>query len=112
MAGELVECNTCNRVGKSELKGSFLISFILFWFFAVIPGIIYMVWRRSGLGICRHCHSTEVIPYKASNRKNIDQSSVVSIQSEADVKQIQCPDCREYIRHDAKKCKHCGTYFE
>ncbi|MDO9277657.1 MAG: hypothetical protein Q7U05_03720 [Polaromonas sp.] len=23
--------------------------------------------------------------------------------------QIRCPDCRELVRTDARKCKHCGT---
>ena len=22
---------------------------------------------------------------------------------------VRCPDCRELVRHDAKKCKHCAT---
>lgn len=22
---------------------------------------------------------------------------------------VRCPDCRELVRKDAKKCKHCGT---
>lgn len=22
---------------------------------------------------------------------------------------VKCPDCRELVRHDARKCKHCGT---
>jgi len=22
---------------------------------------------------------------------------------------VRCPDCRELVRRDAKKCKHCGT---
>ena len=22
---------------------------------------------------------------------------------------VRCPDCRELVRHDANKCKHCGT---
>ena len=21
---------------------------------------------------------------------------------------VHCPDCREFVRKDAKKCKHCG----
>jgi len=22
---------------------------------------------------------------------------------------VRCPDCRELVRNDARKCKHCGT---
>lgn len=22
---------------------------------------------------------------------------------------VRCPDCRELVRRDARKCKHCGT---
>lgn len=27
----------------------------------------------------------------------------------ADASQIRCPECRELVRHDARKCKHCGA---
>ena len=22
---------------------------------------------------------------------------------------VRCPDCKELVRHDARKCKHCGS---
>lgn len=25
------------------------------------------------------------------------------------VPEVHCPDCRELVRADARKCKHCGT---
>lgn len=24
---------------------------------------------------------------------------------------VRCPDCRELVRKDARKCKHCGTHL-
>lgn len=26
-----------------------------------------------------------------------------------DATHVRCPDCRELVRNDARKCKHCGT---
>lgn len=27
----------------------------------------------------------------------------------SDNRRVRCPDCRELVRTDARKCKHCGT---
>lgn len=26
-----------------------------------------------------------------------------------EITHVRCPDCRELVRRDARKCKHCGT---
>lgn len=126
MAGQVVECQVCRTVSKSELKGSTLISFVLFWFFAIIPGIIYMIWRRGGIGICANCKSSAVIPYvrkpesltQKSGSKIVAQDAYAyhagnKVQADENgVEQKNCPDCRELIRYDARKCKHCGSMVE
>jgi hypothetical protein len=100
MAGQTVECIACGHVGTTKTKGSVLITiFLLFW--GVIPGIIYEVWRRTGSKVCSACGSSNVKLYIPKPKQIPQQSN--------DVDQIQCPDCREYIRFDARKCKHCGT---
>jgi DNA-directed RNA polymerase subunit RPC12/RpoP len=96
-----VYCNQCRAVTKPKLKGSGWITIILLLFY-IIPGLIYMVWRRSGLGVCGNCNSSNVIP-----AKNAKIQSAEEYLDEA--KKIRCPDCRELIRFDARKCKHCGS---
>lgn len=127
MAGQVVECRVCNTVSKSELRGNTLISFVLFWFVMIAPGVVYMVWRRGGIGVCANCRSPAVVPYikKSNTTQAITSSNTASrlvahdafshnaghrIQTDNnDVEQKNCPDCRELIRFDARKCKHCGS---
>ena len=69
-----------------------------------------MIWRRSGLGNCKFCGSSNVIP---ANQKPVQQIQQTANQPIFEnVKQINCPDCRELIRFDARKCKHCGSFVE
>jgi hypothetical protein len=61
MAKEYI-CKICNHIGEVDgegLRGSFVISNIL-WIL-VIPGLIYSIWRRAGKKTCRNCHSNNVI---------------------------------------------------
>lgn len=57
-------CSNCGHKGLPETftKGSCLIELIL-WFFFIIPGLIYTVWRISSRhGICPSCKSPNMIP--------------------------------------------------
>lgn len=57
-------CSACGHVGtfKTATKGNLLIEIIL-WLSFLIPGIIYSIWRRSGLKrVCTVCKSENVIP--------------------------------------------------
>ena len=99
MAGQTCKCNNCGSVGVSRLKGSGWITFILILFY-IIPGLMYMIWRRSGLGVCGICKSANIKPYAGDTG-----STKISESND----QVRCPECRELIRYDAKKCKHCGS---
>lgn len=126
-----VECIACGHVGKTTTKGSFLITFILLWF-AILPGVIYEIWRRSGGKVCSACGSGNVKLYKPNHtqkqevKQAIDQpkfnkTKLVSNDSLAynaghrteidanGIEQKNCPFCKELIRFDAIKCKHCGS---
>lgn len=46
-----------------------------------------------------------VLPKVGAARRPKDESGEV-ITPET---HVRCPDCRELVRHDARKCKHCGT---
>ncbi len=100
-----VICRNCGRVSEPEriLKGHVLITLILLCFY-IIPGIIYMIWRRTGLkDACAICKSNNVVPENSPEGRRL---SVDSIDEDTHVK---CPDCRELVLKDARKCKHCGT---
>lgn len=61
MANKCVSCNNCGHTGWSKNRGNFLISIVLLIFFFV-PGVIYEIWRRTGLGVCSNCRSDRVAP--------------------------------------------------
>lgn len=61
MANKCVSCNNCSHTGWSKNRGNFLITIVLMFFF-FIPGVIYEIWRRSGLGVCENCGSNLVKP--------------------------------------------------
>ena len=105
----IVYCKNCKQCGESKLKGSGWITFILI-LCCIAPGLIYMIWRRSGLGLCKFCSSADLVP---ASQKPVEQiSKNPSFQQVENVRQINCPDCRELIRFDARKCKHCGSFVE
>jgi hypothetical protein len=57
-------CATCGTRGTPTQrdKGSGLIELVL-WLCFIIPGILYSIWRRSGLSnCCRSCGSGDIIP--------------------------------------------------
>jgi len=98
-------CRNCGSVDKPEqkLKGHFLITLILLlcW---IIPGIIYMIWRRSGLkNTCSHCGSDQIV----STESAAGQAALYDAPSP--LTHVKCPDCRELVRKDATKCKHCQS---
>jgi hypothetical protein len=57
-------CAGCGAQGMPTQrdKGSGFIEIIL-WLCFIIPGLIYSIWRRSGLAnSCQICRSTDIIP--------------------------------------------------
>jgi len=57
-------CTSCGRTGKPKKvnKGSLLIEIILWWFI-LIPGIIYGIWRRTNRQqVCPYCNIPTMIP--------------------------------------------------
>lgn len=100
-----VLCRNCGHIGSPQrkLKGHILITLILLicW---LVPGIIYMIWRRTGLkDSCSKCGSEMVVP------ANSPAAAAFAHEAATPETHVRCPDCRELVRKDASKCKHCGT---
>ena len=118
MAGVRVYCRNCKRCDVSKPKGTIWITLILLLFY-IVPGIIYEIWRNSGLGVCKSCGSEDLLreedkpiqPPPQLTTAFSNYSPTYEKPSET-VKQVNCPDCREMIRFDARKCKHCGSYVD
>lgn len=65
--------------------GWFIISFMLS---PLVGGLIIAILPKAG---------------KAALPRD-EMGNVISADSH-----VRCPDCRELVRKDARKCKHCGT---
>ncbi|WP_201619022.1 hypothetical protein [Psychrobacter maritimus] len=55
-----VYCNNCGSTTNPKVAGSIIITLILIWF-AVIPAIIYEIWRAKNKR-CRQCGSPAIMP--------------------------------------------------
>lgn len=87
-----VVCTQCGYVGKSKgaIKGNGFIE-IMLWFFFIIPGMIYSVWRSSSrYKVCPECKSPSLIPADSLRAKKImlengmGEEEILSIQQEPD----------------------------
>ncbi len=97
-------CRTCGNVGtpRQTLKGHWLISFILLCLY-VVPGLIYMIWRRTGIKpACTVCGSEQLVPPGSLG----GQEHLATRLTQGT--HVKCPDCRELVLWDARRCKHCG----
>ncbi len=107
MAGQVVECIACGHVGVAGKKGSTGVLLLLLMIFFPV-GILYWLSNRGG-GVCSACKSNNIKLYIPQAKIRQQQPQTQQLTQQSNVQQVQCPDCREYIRYDARKCKHCGT---
>ena len=57
-------CKACGHVGEParSVKGSLMME-ILLWLLAIIPGVVYSLWRQSTYhDVCALCKSPDLIP--------------------------------------------------
>jgi ribosomal protein S27E len=83
-------CTSCQSYSAhADKRGSGWVELVLY-LFCIIPGIIYSAWRRGGdTKVCPKCRASALISTSAGTH-------------------VKCPDCRELVLKDARKCKHCG----
>lgn len=110
-AGSGLVCLNCSTVERARrrTKGSGGVE-ILMWFFFLLPGLIYSVWRRSGKTEwfeCHVCGSTDLIPLD-SQRAHALLAQENHIEREGIRNECECPHCAELILKKARVCKHCG----
>lgn len=56
-------CKNCGTIATGDrgpLPGSGAIELVL-WLFALLPGVIYSIWRRSGRPTCAGCGSRDLV---------------------------------------------------
>ncbi|MFW1794952.1 hypothetical protein ACG9Y4_04525 [Acinetobacter guillouiae] len=127
-----VECQVCGHVGVTKSKGSMLVLIFLLVFFFPI-GILYWLLNRK-TKVCSSCSSShvrlfkpepslisETKPKETVNQPKFNSSKLVSNDGlaynaghrtqldENGIEQVNCQFCKELIRFDAIKCKHCGS---
>lgn len=76
-----------------------LLYLVFFWTF--LPGIIGIV---EGLSMLLGSD-------ESFNKKYNSNVSSISVAISPDT-HIRCPECREFIFKDAKKCRYCGTSLQ
>lgn len=88
-------CTQCHtHTNTAKMKGNGWIELVLYFFY-ILPGVIYSIWRRSGKpNGCPTCGHAALIP-AGSGEPSPDTH-------------VRCPDCAELVRREARKCKHCG----
>lgn len=130
-----VECLACGHVGQTKKKGSTLVLILLLIFLFPI-GILYWLLTRSSSGVCSACNSqnvrlyvpkpTAIQPIAAPQPQEprFNKTKLVSNDGLAynsghitqldnnGVEQKNCKFCKELIRFDAIKCKHCGSMLD
>ncbi len=95
------KCNNCGNLTNTPLtRGSGWIEIVLYVFAAIIGGVIYSIWRRSGVGVCPTCRKEALIPASSASAQN---ASAPSNESST----VQCKWCAEPIQAKARICRFC-----
>lgn len=66
-------CTVCNHISAAKKRGSGGVEFVL-WFFYLIPGLIYHLWRNGGT-TCPACNSSSTIPVNTPKAQEIITSA-------------------------------------
>lgn len=66
-------CRTYVSVPKKEMPGSFGVE-VLLWFFYIVPGILYSMWRRNEDNwkpVCANCDSKNFVPVSSPEGRRL-----------------------------------------
>jgi len=82
-------------------KGNGWIELVLYFFY-IIPGVIYSIWRRSDPpNVCPLCKAPGLVLASAAKPDGPTEMSLLRDE-------VECPHCAEKILARANTCKHCG----
>jgi hypothetical protein len=85
-----------------------MITTIFFWlFFSLLVGVL--AHKRGRVGFGWFVLSVMLSPLLMGLLVLVLRDASQPVTQADNSPQIRCPDCRELIRADARKCKHCGT---
>lgn len=101
-------CLSCARsFEEPKMRGSGWIEVVLYVFLAIVGGVIYSIWRRTGQNMeCPHCGSRT---FRLASEAPAAAALVRGAPAAPDGKRVPCPECHELILEGARKCKHCGS---
>lgn len=87
--------------------------FVFFWLvFSIVVGVAANSRGRSGVGWFLFSLILSpllglilvlVLPRQSAETQDADEEVAPKFAD------VRCPDCRELVRADARKCKHCGS---
>lgn len=84
-------CTNCYYKGRPDekMKGNFLTE-VLLWFFFLIPGIIYTIWRHTTKAkVCASCEQPTLVPEDSIRGKEIIKKHLKSKSSEEIIEKLQ-----------------------
>jgi hypothetical protein len=92
-------CNSCTNFTETPIKKGNGIIEIVLWLCYLLPGLIYSIWRRSGVAnVCPTCKVAGLVLAAMSPK-----TAIADARDEVD-----CPFCAERILAKAQICKHCN----
>jgi hypothetical protein len=65
----LYHCTTCSKTTDSPQSRGFGWIEVILWLLYIIPGLVYSIWRRSGIGVCPNCEKDSLIPDEENNHR-------------------------------------------
>ncbi len=68
-------CSTYSSIPNTEMPGSLVLEVIL-WFFYILPGVFYTMWRRSdknAVKVCGMCQSNDFVPVSSPEGRSMFQ---------------------------------------
>jgi hypothetical protein len=84
IAGLIYFIPALNAASRKHNSGAAITAANLFFGWTIIGWLLCLVWSYSG------------------NRR------IVEAGAPSPETHVRCPECRELVIHDARKCKHCG----